>query len=271
MTILYVNKYFYLRGGCEYVFFDTVKLCEEHGHRTVFFSMQHPRNFPSRYEKFFASYSNYEEASFAQKLAAAGKLIYNFDAKRRIGKLLDATQPDLVHINNMYHQLSPSILHSIKKRGIPVVMTLHDFKMVCPSYSLDDGRGLCLACAGGRYHNCIARKCMKGSAVMSGLVSLEMFLHHTCMHIYDLVDACIAPSLFLKSKMRAMGFDKPLIHLPNFIFLDQWQPQFDWQEDAIVYFGRLVEGKGLETLIDTVERMPDIRLKIIGEGSLRPL
>jgi glycosyltransferase involved in cell wall biosynthesis len=271
MKILFVNKYFYLRGGCEYVFFDTVKLFEERGHSAVFFSMQHPRNFPSRYEKFFASYNDYENASFSQKISAAGKLIYNFEAKKKIGQLLDLTRPDIVHINNMYHQLSPSILHSIKKRDIPVVMTLHDFKMVCPSYALDDGHGLCKACAGRQFYNCIRKRCMKGSAAMSGLVSLEMFLHHSCMHIYDLVDVCIAPSLFLKETMRAMGFDKPLVHLPNFIFLDQWTPQYDWQDDSIVYFGRLVPGKGLETLIDTIECMPDIRLKIIGEGPLRPL
>ena len=95
-----------------------------------------------------------------------------------------------------------------------------------------------------------------------------MYLHHRILHIYDLVDAFISPSRFLKSKLEEMGFKKKIVYLPNFVNLQDYQPEYGWQENSIVYFGRLSKEKGLFTLIEAVKGL-DVKLKIIGEGPIR--
>lgn len=268
MKILCANKYFYRRGGSEAVFFDTAALLESKGHELVFFSMKHPQNRPNRYEKYFVSPVDYEHAGVLAKANHALKLLYSFEARKRLGRLLDETKPEIAHLHNIHHQLSPSILHALKKRGIPVVMTLHDSKMVCASYLMYTGGKVCEACRGGRYGHCFLKKCVKGSRVKSLVNTVEMVLHHRLLDIYGLVDVFIAPSEFLIKKLYEMGFHRKILHLPNFIEAERYTPVFEGEAGRVLYFGRLSEEKGLMTLLDAVRGQP-VRLKLLGEGPLR--
>ena len=265
MKILLVNKYFYLKGGAEYVLFETADLLRSKGHEVISFSMRHPRNIKSEYEKYFVSNVDYEKGGINNKIDYAIKLLYSFEAKRKIEELIKEEKPDIAHLHNVYHQISPSILYTLKKFDIPVIMTLHDYKMVCPSYSmLSDGK-ICEFCKDSNYYYCVLRKCVKESRLKSILNTCEMYLHHKILGIYNLVDVFISPSMFLKNKVEEMGFRGNIVHLPNFVNLCDYKPQYDWQEDSIVYFGRLSKEKGLFTLIDAMEGL-DLKLKIIGEG-----
>lgn len=266
MKILLVNKFFYLKGGSEYVFFEEGKLLESRGHKVVFFSMQNPKNLPSEHKGYFTSNVDYEKGKLKDKIDAALKLLYSFEAKRKIEQLIKQERPDIAHLHNIYHQISPSILHSLKKYRIPIVMTLHDYKMVCASYLLfADGRP-CEACMGERYYNCFLKACVKDSRAKSFLNTIEMYLHHKMLRIYGLVDVFISPSKFVKHKLERMAFKRKIIHLPNFIKCDEIiNPQFSAGEKSIVYFGRLSPEKGLFTLLKAVKGL-DVVLKIIGVG-----
>jgi glycosyltransferase involved in cell wall biosynthesis len=268
MKILLANKYYYLKGGAEVSFFETAKLLENKGHKVVFFSMQHPRNYTSEYEKYFVSNVDYEKKGFRYKIAILLKLLYSLEAKKKIEKLIEREKPDIAHLNNIYHQISPSILHSLKKIRIPMIMTLRDYKMVCASYLMLNNRNVCDACKDGRYYNCFIKSCVKKSRAKSLLNTIEMYLDHKILNIYDLVDVFISPSRFLKSKLEEMGFKKKIVYLPNFVNLEEFQPEYSWQENSIVYFGRLSKEKGLFTLIEAVKGL-DVKLKIIGEGPIR--
>jgi glycosyltransferase involved in cell wall biosynthesis len=276
MRILFVNKFFYLRGGSEGVFFDTANLMEDSGHRVIFFSMNHTMNLSSEYEKYFVSNVDYENNGIKNKIDASLKLLYSFEAKKKLEKLIIKEKPDVAHLHIIHHQISPSILHTLKKYNIPIILVLHEYKMVCAAYSMLYYGQTCEVCKGGRYYNCFLRGCVKDSRVKSLLTTIEMYLHHKILHIYDLVDVFISPSRFLKSKLQEMGFKGKIVYLPNFVRVEEFDPQYDWQEASIVYFGRLSREKGLFTLIDAMRGLPacnllgrDVRLKIIGDGPIK--
>jgi len=156
----------------------------------------------------------------------------------------------------------------LKKHNIPTVMTMHDYKLACPSHALlVDGKP-CERCKAGRYYHCVLNKCTKNSYTRSLLNTLEMYLHHKILHIYDNIDVFISPSAFLKEKVKEMGFDREVVHLPNFVDLEDYSPEYNWQQRSIVYFGRLSPKKGLSTLLDAVKGL-DITLNIIGDGPIR--
>lgn len=268
MKVLLINKYFYYKGGAERVFFDTADLLRKKGHKVIFFSMRHPENMPSEYEKYFIGNIDYEAGNVFCKIHAAMNILYSFEARSKLARLIKAESPDVAHLHNVYHQISPSILHALKRHGVPAVLTLHDYKMCCPSYSMLAGGEVCESCKGGRYYNCFLKKCFKDSRWKSLLVTIEMMLHHHIMHIYDLADTLISPSMFLKNKMGEMGFKGKITYLPNFIDAESISPQYGAQDGSLIYFGRLSPEKGLETLIDAVKGMKGVTLKIAGDGPI---
>ena len=138
MKILLINKYHYLKGGAERAYFDMARILTERGHEVAFFSMKHPENRATPWEKYFVENIEYHdtELSIGRRLALAGKILFNFEAKRKLSELLDEFQPDIAHAHNIYHQLTPSIFWPLAKRRIPIVMTLHDYKIVSPNYNL---------------------------------------------------------------------------------------------------------------------------------------
>lgn len=269
MKILLVNKFFYLKGGSEKVFFSEADLLKRNGHQITFFSMFDQRNLPCPQSKYFISQINYQmPINIKLEILQCLKMLYSFEAKEKLKELLNDYQIDIVHLHNIYHQISPSILDVFTRHGIPIVMTLHDYKLVCPSYSmLVDGKP-CEMCSNGKYYQCFINKCTKNSYSKSLLNTVEMYLHHKILHIYDLVDIFISPSKFLKEKVKAMGFRKEIVHLPNFINTKDYSPKFNFNEKIICYFGRLSKEKGLFTLIEAIKGI-DTKLKIIGDGPLK--
>ena len=269
MRIILVNKYFYPRGGAEQSFLQTAELLKKNGHRVSFFSMRHPRNLPCEYARFFVSNVDYENTTLVSSICSAGRMLYSFEARRNIEELIKKEKPDIAHLNNIYHQLSPSLIHSLKKYGIPIVMTLRDYKLVCASYSLLSKGRVCELCKDGKYFNCFLQGCVKGSRIKSLLNTVEMYLHHKFLHIYDMVNVFISPSQFLRDKVLEMGFKARIEYLPNFVQVDEFEPHYDFQENSICYIGRLSQEKGLSTLLKAMQKLPKIRLKLIGEGPLR--
>ncbi len=266
MKVLLGNKFFYHRGGAESVFFDTTYLLEKKGHKVISFSMKHPRNYPSPYEKYFISNVDYKQRGFKNRVNSSLKALYSFEAKTKIEELIKKEKPDIAHLHNTYHQISPSILHTLKKFNIPIVLTLHDYKMVCASYLMLCRGKVCEACRDGRYYSCFLKGCAANSGVKNLVNTIEMYLHHRVLNIYDLVDVFIAPSRFLKNKLEEMGFRKKIVFLPYLIKSDEISPEYNWTEKSIVYFGRLTNEKGLFTLLDAVKKIKGVTVKIIGEG-----
>lgn len=265
MKILLVNKFLFPKGGDAVSTLETGRLLEARGHEVVFWGMKHPANPPYPYEQYFVDYVDYDApAGLKKKIKVALDILYSREAAVKFGQLLDQVKPDIAHLNNFAHQISPSILPQLKQRGIPAVMTLRDYKIVCPAYSLFVRGRPCQRCENGRYFQCFLNKCVKDSYAKSFLNSLEMYLHHRLWRLYGLVDVYISPSRFLKDKAHEMGFNKEIIHLPNFVASDKFIPSYEPGHN-LCYLGRLSREKGLDTLIEAMKGL-DLQLKIIGTG-----
>ena len=268
MKILLVNKYFYLKGGAEQVMFDTADILLEKGHEVSFFSMEHPNNKTTEYSNYFVSNVDFNRREIAHAGKAAMRILYSFEAKQNIDRLIQTFRPDIAHLHNIYHQISPSIIHSLKKAGVPIVMTLHDYKVVCASYSMLADGSICEACRYQKYYYCFYRSCVKASRKKSLLNTVEMYLHHKLLHIYDMVDVFISPSQFLIEKMNFMGFKFKIERVPNFIDSSRFVPEYITNGKSISYIGRLSSEKGIDLLINAMCNI-DLTLKIIGEGPLK--
>ena len=148
MNILFINKFFWDKGGSEAVYFGEMDLLEKHGHTVIPFSMQDERNHASEYSKYFVSNINYETATKYEKFVSASRIIYSFEAKRKITELLENIKIDVAHFHIFQHQISPSVFGPLKKAGIPIVLTLHDLKPMCPNYQMYTQGHICEKCKG---------------------------------------------------------------------------------------------------------------------------
>ena len=145
MRILQVNKFIYRRGGAEGYMLDLATLLRGDGHTVEFFGMQHPRNDTVAYEAHFPSEVAFdaEAVGLAARSRSVARMMWSSTAHRGIAEVLDDFRPDVIHAHNVYHQLSPSVLRPGRRRNLPTVMTVHDYKLVCPTYQLlDNGRAL---------------------------------------------------------------------------------------------------------------------------------
>jgi glycosyltransferase involved in cell wall biosynthesis len=264
-TLLSVNNYYYRRGGAESVFFEHNRMFEEVGWRVVPFAMRHPKNEESEWSQYFVDEIEFGESySLPGKVTRAAKVIYSFEARRNLRKLLDRVQPDVCHAHNIYHHVSPSILGLLHGRGVPVVMTLHDLKIACPAYNMLSGDGICERCKHGRVHNVVVHRCIKGSAALSSVVMAEALVHRL-LGSYKYVDRFVAPSRFYVQKLVEWGFDVARFrHIPNFVTPERYSPDFS-PGKAFVYFGRVSPEKGLKTLVSAAARS-GCSVRIIGTG-----
>lgn len=249
-TLLSVNNYYYRRGGAETVFLEHNRMFEEHGWRVVPFAMKHPKNLDTPWSRYFVDEIEFgARYSFAGQLERAQKVIYSFEARRKLGALLDEVRPDICHGHNIYHHISPSILGLLKSRGIPTVLTLHDLKIACPAYAMLAPDGICERCRGGRLYNVLLHRCIKGSAALSGVVMLEAVLHRLLGSYSRCVSRFVVPSRFYVQKLSEWGVKRELLrYVPNFVDVPRYRPQYEPGTDFI-YFGRVSREKGLATLV----------------------
>ena len=273
MRILQVNKFYYPRGGADKYFINLSQALEKAGNEVAIFSMTHPKNITSKFSSYFVSRISFNNGSWLDKLKMPGRIIYSFEAKEKFQKLINDFKPDIIHIHNIYHQISPSILDVAKKSGIPVVMHLHDYKLICPNYQLFANGKTCEACKSQKYYKCTQKKCFKESRAKSLLAAVEMYLHHSIWKIYQKnVDLFIAPSTFMKQKVTEFGWPADKIKVIINPFFQESNPDANNapkndipEEDYLLYFGRLSKEKGLITLLEAAGAT-NSRLKLAGNG-----
>lgn len=268
MRVLQVNKFFYPRGGTERYFFDVSCALADAGHDVVHFAMAHPENGESAYADGFVSHVDFHASgSPLDLLRRAARFVYSGEARDRLAELIKRTRPDVAHLHNVAHQLTPSILDALQSANVPVVQTLHDYKLICSSYLLFADGKVCERCRGGRHYQAALRRCHHGSISKSALGVVEMTVH-ALRGSYRSVRRFLCPSRFLRDKHREFGVaGDRLAHVPYFIRGDRYTPAFEPGEYAL-YLGRLSREKGVATLLDAAERVR-LPLVVLGGGPLR--
>ncbi len=261
MKIVLVNKYLYIKGGSERVVFLTKKLLEEAGHEVEVFGMKHEKNiFDNDY---CIPKIDYGDMSLGQKLSHLPKSIFNKQAKQQFKQLLQNFQPDVVHFHNIYHQLSFSLIEAAEELHIPMVMTLHDYKMLSPNYNLFHHGKIDDSMLGGKYYRCLLNNCMENMGE-SVLGTIEAY-YRDAKHYREKIAQFISPSYFLKDLCLRAGWNSNTVQV--MVNPLEQSTQNSWQEGQYVAFvGRLSSEKGVQVLLEAVQETPHIPYKIAGTG-----
>ena len=264
MKILIVSKFYYYRGGDCTAVFSTEQLLRSKGHETAIFSVRHPQNEPSPWEKYFPENIDFSSSGVTGKISAMMRLFYSREVSRKFNKILSDFKPDVVHLHNIHSYLSPIVAKIAHNKGFRVVWTMHDYKLICPAYICLRENKLCEEC-----FNCkrkvLEHKCMKNSYIASFLAWMEAcFWNRKKLSGYT--DLFIASSQCLKDKMIAGGYSPEKITVLH-NFLPKKIPESIEKEDYYCFVGRLAVEKGVDTLLEAAAQLPH-KLIIIGGGPL---
>jgi glycosyltransferase involved in cell wall biosynthesis len=272
VRVLLVNKFFYPRAGAETSFLQTRRLLQDRGHDVIDFAMQDEANLDSPYASFFAPQRSYAADSSAAKRATdALTTVYSLSARRALARLLDRYRPDVAHLHNIYHQLTLSIVDELAKRRIPTVMTMHDWKIACPAYTLFTDGAPCRRCPSGTVLNAVRHRCVKASTPGSAIAATEALVARR-RGSYGKVHRFIAPSRFA-IKIAALGgiAGTKVVHIPNFLPDDELNvaPQVADAGPQLLYAGRLDVTKGVRNLLDAFARVRvPATLRVAGRGDM---
>lgn len=268
MRILYCNKYNFPFSGTEKYLFELMDLMRSRGHEVALFSTANLRekheNIENRSVLQHDSKSKLE--GLLHNLKAAGRAVYSWKARQSLRRMIREFRPDVAHVRNIYHHLSPSIFTELNANKIPVLYHLNDFKMLCPGYNMVSRGNACERCRGGSFWHVITEGCYSGPASASMVLAAEAYTHKWLGTYRDCVTRFLAPSQFVKHKLVEHGWDESKIDvLPHFQKVAANIPVTP-QDAPILYFGRLSAEKGVADLIEAMRHLPRVRLQIAGEG-----
>jgi glycosyltransferase involved in cell wall biosynthesis len=271
MRILYCNKFNFAFSGTEIHLFELMRMMRQHGHETALFSMADERGEPSPFEAYQAERVDFKDRTLRpwEKLRLAVHTVYSRTSRRQMRRMIRAFRPDVAHVRNIYHHLSPSILWELKRQRVPVVYHVNDFKLLCPSYNLVAQGEVCVHCRDGKFWKVLQKGCYAGPRGAAAVLAAEAYLHKWLGTYAKCVDHLLAPSEFVKDMFVASGWDRTRITvLPHFQPLPKEEPSPVPAGAPILYFGRLSAEKGLADLLQAMQQLPHIPLQIAGSGPL---
>ena len=291
-----VNKFLYPNGGSETYIFELGKQLADMGHEVQYFGMEHKGRIVGNNAQSYTSDMDFHTGGL-QKLLYPFKIIYSTEARKKIRLVLQDFEPDVVHLNNINFQLTPSIIYEIRdfekkrKKHVKIVFTAHDYQWVCPNHMMIiPGSGeLCFACKGGKFGNCTKNRCIHNSMAKSLIGSVEAF-YYKWRKTYGLVDVIICPSEFMKKKLDTDPIlEKKTVMMHNFMpkadmpenLQEEQHQNTQSKEDNVwlqleaklpkryvLYFGRFTREKGVGTLLNVCKALPQISFVFAGTGEL---
>jgi glycosyltransferase involved in cell wall biosynthesis len=254
MNILLIHNTYQQAGGEDVVVQQERRLLERNGHKV------------SIYQR-----SNHElnSLSFGQRLGLIGRVVSASDSSKAVRRILRSLKPDLVHVHNTFMMVSPSVYEACQQERVPVVQTLHNYRLLCPAATFyRDGR-ICQDCVTNTLLCGVQHGCYRDSRAMTGAIALMLKTHRLRKTWYREIDAYIAISSFVKDQFSQAGFPSDKIHIkPNFVAQDPGTRQQTGK--YALFVGRLTPEKGIETVVEAWKHVPvDVPLLVVGDGPLR--
>lgn len=276
MKILMVNKFLYPNGGSETYIFKLGEELQRRGHEVQYFGMEHEGRVVGNRAGLYTSDMDFHTGKL-RKLLYPFKIIYSFEAKRKMGEVLRDMNPDVVHLNNINFQLTPSVIYAVRSyekktgRRVKLVYTAHDYQWVCPNHMMRipaTGK-ICFACRDGHFGACSKNRCIHNSRVKSllGTVEAKFYMRR---RTYGMVDIIICPSEFMKRQLDTNPLlAEKTVMMRNFVQKPAEDAgRGDADADYVLYFGRFSEEKGIGTLLAACKALSDIPFVFAGSGPL---
>jgi glycosyltransferase involved in cell wall biosynthesis len=254
MKMLIIHNSYQQPGGEDVVFAQECQLLESHGHQVLTYQR-------SNHEM--------EAMSNLQRLAQAKNIIWSESSKQQVRELLRQEKPDLVHVHNTFMMVSPSVYQVCQEMRVPVIQTLHNFRLLCPAFSLFRDGHVCEECPSSGLWRAILHGCYRDSRAMTANVALMLQVHRVSQTWNRSVDTYVALSEFARQKFVDNGLPANKLRVkPNFVFPDPGER--DSPGDYAIFVGRLSPEKGVATLLAAWEQLSlSIPLLIVGDGPLR--
>lgn len=265
MRVINVGQNYHLRGGSDKYLFSLESLLQYHGHEVIPFASRQAANLDTPWSVYFPPEVDFQYPGLADVV----RYTYSRPARESMRKLVHEQRPDIAHLHIYYGQLTASILDPLKRAGIPVIQTLHEYKAICPTYSLFAHGEICEACEGRHFWRAAARRCNRGSFVRSALSAAEAYVSKW-LGAVDKIDHFIAVSDFLRDKVVSSGLPRDKVTtVHNFVDCAGIVPA-DTPGTYLLYFGRLERIKGIYTLLEAVAPLRDTPVLIVGDGNEKP-
>jgi len=262
LRVLQISQNYFIRGGSDIMFFRNIELLKLHGHQVIPFAAQSPKNEPGEWNHHFPLAADFEHPKPLDLI----RFVYSMPARRSLEKIIQEYRPQIAHLHIYYGKITTSILPILKDAGIPIVQTLHEYKLICPVYSLVSINKICEACEGRHFYRALPRKCNSGSLKRTVLSVIESYVSRALGSV-DSVDRFIAVSKALEQKVVKHGVPpEKVITLHNWLDVTDIQPASHIGH-YFLYFGRIERLKGIFTLLEAASHVPDIPLLLVGEGN----
>lgn len=281
MKILLANYRYFISGGPERYMFNVADALTANGHDVIPFSIHYEQNQPTPYSHYFVEpLAGRGEVYFRdQKLTpktmwlTLSRLFYAPDVEKAVTRLVKDTKPQIAYILHYLRKLSPSLLVGLKQAGLPIIVRLSDYAMLCPQAHFLRENTPCELCIHGNLLPSIKYRCVQDSLAASILNALATRYHQGSRY-FDLVDVFVTTTRFMYQKMIAAGYsEKRLCYIPTYVNSTIFHPAHQGKKEKyIVYAGRLEQMKGVHVLIGALplfrKMRPDINLivKIAGSG-----
>jgi glycosyltransferase involved in cell wall biosynthesis len=274
MRIILSNYRYFISGGPERYLFAIKKILEEEGHQIFPFSVRSTKNEPSEYSDYFLAPIGSDNSTYFHEykmnLRTASKIVarqfYSPEGFFKARGMTNRVDADLVYSLHFLNKMSPSVLDGFKSMGLPVIVRISDFSVICPQGHLFTDGKICEACISDGFFQAVKRHCVKKS-LGGSFIKACAWGFHRILGSLERVDAWVFPSNFTRSKFIEAGMDDRKLHfLPTFIDAKACMPDFESQK-YLLYFGRIVEEKGLHLLLKAYSRLTNNKppLLIIGD------
>lgn len=266
MRILLVHNNYAIQGGAEVFYHEIARLLRENGHEVAMFSCAE-EGVTDPQAAYFPKVDHYASGGLLAKAARIPRVIYNRDARDAMARLIADFRPDLVHGFAVYGRLTPAVLQAARDAGVPVVLSCNDYKHICPNYKLFHHGRLCEDCKGGRFHKALVNRCCHDSLAISAVSMLEAQVHERLDIWRKNVTCFLFASRFMAARTEAF-WD------PGRVAIDFLRNPFDATAhhlplqagSYILYFGRLIDEKGVDQLVAAARLAPDVPVVIVGDG-----
>lgn len=272
--ILVVNKYHFVSGGAERYFLSLMDALRKRGIEPIPFSVNYPRTLSTPYQKYFiepvirGSESKIlnQHPSWQEKISLAKQAVYNTRAREAVRRICEEHEPDIAYLLNFNNHISPSVIDACWAAGVPVVMRMSDFNLVCASNMYYRDGHPCTDCKKGLI-SAVIHRCVHGSLTRSAAAVFAMSFHRWTK-IYTKVSAFVAPTDFMKRELIELGFSEKIIHQINTFAEPQEMLDPDRQSPYILFVGRFARYKGVDTAIEAFSRVRNTKgvvFRVIGD------
>jgi glycosyltransferase involved in cell wall biosynthesis len=254
MKILTVHNVYQQPGGEDVVFEAEGRLLSRYGQDVVAFREDN---------------ASIQTDSISRSLHLATRTIWSRSSYHKLADVISHFRPDVAHFHNTFPLISPSAYYACRQAGIPVVQTLHNYRLFCPNASFFRAGRPCEECLDHGLARSVRYGCYRGSRSASAVVASMLSVHRLLRTWADAVDRYVVLSSFARDKFIQAGLPaSKMIVKPNFL---EAEPGLGAHTGGYALFvGRLTEEKGIATLLEAWTRLSDIALVIAGQGPMQP-